>query len=165
MARIHKAVIDQLIDNLATPPQRAAYRMPPSSKADLELFFGGRFGGSGIPTMGLADQALAHGCINSCARAGQLLDVSGMARSGGVKDLAEAVLKHYVTGLSQLGFRARSTSSSQAGSKLELSQLLSAASNDLVVLIDLEVDETSAGPVVPADVRIIFIDSQALDVW
>jgi hypothetical protein len=164
MARIHNAVIDQLIDNLTTPPHGTTYPLPPRSKADLERSFGGRFG-SGIPTMGIAAQVLGRGSMSSSAMAGQSLDVSGMARAGRAKDLAETILKHYVAGLSQLGFRATLSSSTQAGSKVEVSQLWSAASNDLVVLIDLKVDETNAAPVVPAEVRIIFIESQTLDVW
>jgi hypothetical protein len=164
IARIHNAVIDQLIDNLATPPQGAHYQLPPGSKADLERFFGGRFG-SGIPTTGLAAQILGRGSMSSSAMASHSLDVSGMLRSGDVKDLAERILKHYVAGLSKLGFRATTSSSTQIGNQAELSQLWSARNNDLIVLIDLKVDETNPVPVVPAEVRICFIDSQALDVW
>jgi hypothetical protein len=146
----HNALVDQLIDNLATAPRGAAFIGQPQSKGILERFFGGKPSGEfPIPVQWIG------GGLNFTAVSSVELDVSKL--SAGAEAITNQIRAHYEQGLSGLGLqRVIDTWGNH-----EWTAAWSGQDNNLLVVIDVRIDEAAQ----TAFVRLLFADSQDWSLW
>lgn len=158
IARRHNAVVDQLIDNLATPPRGTTLPLT-QTRAQLELYMRGQFG-TGIPTRAMAAQVLGRKQMSFSSMATVQLKVSQPAGPDSLVLLVERLREHYASGLGECGLQCQGRRGGPADGRAKMNEILASQSHDLVVIIDVEAVDTGA-----AEVRVIFLDSQTLDVW
>jgi hypothetical protein len=149
------SLLDAVVSNIGKSPPNANYRLNPGSLSKMQQK--ARWPGEEF----YLNTILRTGSSGRIASRTLGLDISRALATASAKSVKEKLIDHYTDGLAALNMSQRSHSANFSSERIQARSVWASPANELSAVFDVDLHVEDA----TAEIRILLIDSQQLNLW